>query len=109
MRTLELPFVLDAPQPISSAMLCSRMHLGAELAYNLNVQNNTPTAGKATLSLPAGETLDACPRVWILRLCAPCGLWNMHLAGKQSAPSFPGGYSGTGGADPVVPSCTTET
>ena len=105
MKKFTSPFILSAPHPITSARLESRMHLGAPTQIELTVANNTPAAGQATLTAPAGS-FPVCAGVFRLRATSQCGCWSMLVNVPHcEAPTAPGSYYGDGGVIDPIPSC----
>ena len=106
MKKFTSPFVLDAPHAISSARLESRMYLGAPVAIELVVANNTPAAGKVTLTAPA-KSFPVCRTPMRLRVTTACGCWSQLVdVPACEAPSKAGLHNGTGGiTDPVPSGC----
>ena len=109
MKTFASPFSVNTPGVISArlyATLC-----GVEQSITLGVANGTgANAGKATLTLPAGQT--PARGVWQLQLKTACGCYGMPVSSAACPPPSVSPDDGGGGdgddSDPI-PTCDDDT
>lgn len=108
MKKFISPFVLATPAHISSARLESRAQLGAPVSIELDVANDTPEPGQATLTAPE-DAFPVCAGPMRLRIATTCGCWSQTVQVPAcEAPSATGSYDGDGGVKEPIPSCTGD-